>query len=130
MIIPPLLDTPVAHAPGCQPARGQDQPIRRYVLDSDVLQFFQRMSRRHDQRRVKGINRLIANVGGDIQHGPNRKINVVSPDHCQSVPSRDVAQFNMDVEIAFTKLGHQGWQQEISRASTWPHFVEQYVCTV
>ena len=65
------------------------------------------MSQRHNQRRVKGVHRCVADIARHIEHGTHREIHLVLADHRQSVPARHVAQLHVDAGIAFAKSRHQ-----------------------
>ena len=69
------------------------------------------VAQRHDQRRLVGIDGLVADVRRNIQHGANGKIDLVVPDHGQAITAGHVSELNVNVRVTFPEMLHQARQQ-------------------
>ena len=65
----------------------------------------------HDQHRVEGIHRRVAQVGGDIQHRADRQVHGVRAQQAQAVLAGHVVQHQLHRGMGGAEGLHQGRQQ-------------------
>src|SRR5680860_1229352 len=101
-----------------------------------MLFICQGMASWHDQSGLKGIERGIADIAGNIEHRANSKIDLISTDHGEAITTGNIAEIDADFGVVLTKRCNQFGQDihngrfacrddNLPRLETSPHlFVE------
>ena len=78
---------------------GQDEPVRRDVVEGDLLQGGQGVIARRDEHGRIGEDRAVDDVARRVEHRPHREVDAVGPQPLEPFAARDVVRPDLGARV-------------------------------